>query len=91
MGTSIGGVLALGMVYGNVQFIHKLFTLALYHSMYVGKKSLAEMRQFLFRACEDVFKDPRGGLVFDTDALEKMFMGVSATIRMSDIKYPRCL
>ena len=60
--------------------------------MYVGKKSLAEMRQFLFRAREDVFKDPRGGLVFDTDALEKMFIEVfGTTMKMSDIEYPKCL
>ena len=36
----------------------------------VAKKSLAEMRQFYFRAREDVFKDPKGSLSFDTSGLE---------------------
>ena len=52
--------------------------------------SLAEARQFYFRTREDVFKDPHGGVSFDTDALEKALISVSGTtMKMSDVKHPR--
>ena len=48
------------------------------------------MRQFYFRAREDVFKNQRGGLAFDTDALEYNLKKVfGTTMKMSDVKYPR--
>ena len=47
------------------------------------------MRQFYFRAGEDVFKKQRG-LAFDTEAFEKILKEeFSTTVKMSDVKYPR--
>ena len=55
-----------------------------------GKKSLSDLRKFYFRAREDVFQDPKGGVSFDTDALEKMLQDVAgAEMRMNDVTFPR--
>ena len=55
----------------------------------VAKMSVAELRDFLFRAREDVFKDPKGGLSFDTDTLESMLKERFGEMKMCDVKYPR--
>ena len=55
-----------------------------------GKQSLSDLRKFYFRAREDVFEDPKGGVSFDTDALEKMLKHVVGTeMRMNDVTFPR--
>ena len=57
--------------------------------MYVGKRSLAEMRQFYFKAREDVFKDPHGGITFDSDAFEHMIVDAFGEMKMNDVQHPK--
>ena len=48
------------------------------------------MRQFYFKARDDVFHDPKGGLSFDSDALQtKLQIEFGTEMRMNDVKYPR--
>ena len=66
-----------------------LFQQAHFHSI-IGKMSLAKMRKFYFEARDDVFQDPKGGISYDTDALQTMLQRVFGTeMRMNDVKYPR--
>ena len=58
----------------------------LYH---VGKRSLAEMRQFYCKAREDVFKDPHGGITFDSDAFEHMIVDAFGEMKMNDVQHPK--
>ena len=56
----------------------------------IGKKSLAEMREFYFKARDDVFHDPKGGLTFNTDVLQaKLQIEFGTDMRMNYVKYPR--
>lgn len=72
IGTSTGGVIALGMVYGN--------------------KSIAQLRQLYFRMKDEIFSHPRGGVTFDTDALEKILKEELTDYKcMDDESYPRVL
>ena len=71
------------------QIIILLFQQVHFHSI-IGKKSLAEMRKFYFEARDDVFQDPKGGISYDTDAMQTMLLRVFGTeMRMNDVKYPR--
>ena len=54
--------------------------------MYVGKKSLSDMRKFYFKARKDVFKDPQGGLKFDSKKLESMLKEIFGNKRMCDVE-----
>ena len=55
-----------------------------------GKMSLPDIRKFYFRFRDDVFHDPRGGVSFDTDALEEALKSVVGTeMRMNDVTFPR--
>lgn len=52
--------------------------------------SLPDIRKFYFRFRDDVFHDPRGGVSFDTDALEEALKSVVGTeMRMNDVTFPR--
>ena len=58
----------------------------------IGKKTLAELRQFYFKLKEDVFSSQGiGGLGgFNTEELERILKEVLGTeMRMSDIKEPK--
>ena len=57
--------------------------------IHVGKKTLSEMRKFFFKAREDVFMDPQGGIKFDSDGLESMLKEISGDLKMCDVKHPR--
>ena len=57
--------------------------------IYVGKRSLAEMRQFYFKAREDVFKDPQGGITFHSDAYEHMIVDAFGEMKMNDVQHPK--
>jgi len=55
-----------------------------------GKQSLSDLRKFYFRAREDVFQDPKGGVSFNTDVLEEMLKHVVGTeMKMNDVTFPR--
>ena len=47
------------------------------------------MRKFYFKAREDVFMDPRGGIKFDSNGLERMLEDMFGDIKMKDIEHPR--
>lgn len=75
-----------------IEFIHLTHVYAqdIVIGLFAGRLSITELRKFYFRARDDVFKDPTGGISFDTDGLEEMLKNaVGAEMRMSDVKYPR--
>ena len=53
-------------------------------------KTVKELRQLFFRMKDEVFANPKFGVVFNSEALEKMLKdAIGPTKRMSEIKHPK--
>ena len=50
---------------------------------------MSEIRKFFFKAREDVFMDPQGGIKFNAPGLESMLKEVLGDMKLCDVKHPR--
>lgn len=56
----------------------------------LANKTIDELRQMTFQLKDNVFANPKFGLTYNAEALEKTLKEVVGTkIRMSDIKHPK--
>ena len=64
--------------------------LNVYHFLSTAKKSVKELRQLCFRMKDEVFANPTLGVVFDSEALEKMLIDALGTdMKMGEVKHPK--
>lgn len=87
VGTSTGGIIALALVHGMMilpySFAHVSF-------IFLGNKSLEEVRRFYFKLKDDIFGDSVASLNFNTDKLQEFLQDIfGEEKKMNDVKYPR--
>ncbi len=62
----------------------------LYVSIFSAKKSVEELRQICLQLKDEVFANPKFGISYNSEALEKLLKETVGTkMRMSDIKHPK--
>lgn len=89
VGTSTGGILALGLVYGNKQTFAD-YELHLNSIILEAKKNLSELRQLYFKIRDQVFSAGRLGMGYNTEVFERVLKEEFGTeALMSDISHPR--
>ncbi len=61
------------------------------HKVYfLAKKSVEELRQICWQLKDVVFANPKFGILYNSEALEKLLKEtVGTTMRMSDITHPK--
>lgn len=58
--------------------------------IFLGNKSLEEVRRFYFKLKDDIFGDSIASLNFSTDKLQKFLQDIfGEEKKMNDVKYPR--
>ena len=59
--------------------------------IFLGNKTLCELRQLYFKMKTSVFGSDRAGVAYDTVALEELLREeLGESTRMGSIKFPRC-
>ncbi len=62
----------------------------LYVSIFSAKKSVEELRRICLQLKDEVFANPKFGISYNSEALEKLLKETVGTkMRMSDIKHPK--
>ena len=100
IGTSTGGILALGLVYRKSPslplpgLVHtcSIPLLALYYDLspIPGNMSLVQLRQLYFRLKQQIFANTRLGYAYNSRGLEELLQDELGTdLRMCDIKHPK--
>ena len=58
--------------------------------IFLGNKSLEEVRRFYFKLKDDIFGDSVASLNFNTDKLQEFLQDIfGKEKKMNDVKYPR--
>ena len=85
VGTSTGGILALGLVYGQIATHIQYITYTL-----TAKKNLSELRQLYFKLRDRVFSASRMGIGYNTESFEQVLKEEFGTVAlMSDETHPK--
>ena len=92
VGTSTGGIIALALVHGMMLVLYSFCTGldCLYNFIFVGNKSLEEVRRFYFKLKDDIFGNSIASLNFNTEELQRFLQDIfGEKQKMNDVKYPR--
>ena len=92
VGTSVGGIVALAIVYGKCRTGRKFdirSRIDLTLCDLSAKKTPKELRQLMFQMKDEVFGSSRGGYANNTEALERILKEEFGNMTMEAVKYPR--